>query len=580
MDANRGARNRATDREGSEMTKVVLGGYPAKQCARATYNKHSPASPQADSVPELEGLFTEGKLFETDVVDELRVRFGDEGDVLFISEELEWDRMKSTTVEAMKSGCRLIVGGRLPDVNGRVGAPDILLRFGQGYLPIDIKNHRTLGSGKKDTTFVSSLEAPGELLNIDGYSNRGSKWRDDTMQLAHYTRMLQELGFHSGSDRDSGGMLLGGILGTSDFTSILDDPFGITWYELSHPHEETFSASADNKRAKRTPLERYDHEFNFRIKVAHEAIAGREGVVRPYRIKECDTCGWFNHCTTVVGPDDASFAIETGHLNVRQWQHLYGPDHKLTVHGLAGLDPAATGEAFKVHSVGTTSSQKRLENAVRRARMTLAGIDFEPIGKPEAVPAADIEVDFDIEWDKDGRIYQWGLRIRHAQDDSTADYRPIVSFDKLDEEAETGLAEQFAAAIRELKADALREGKTLAIYHWSHVEVSRTKKFAPVAEVLDSLTVDLQTWFDSNYFARTSSSIKKIARLFDFTWDVDDPGGRRSQEYLEIARTGGAKAESAQKWCLSYNEDDVAAQAAIRDGLRRYELQQTNRTSN
>ena len=37
---------------------------------------------------------------------------------------------------------------------------------------------------------------------------------------------------------------------------------------------------------------------------------------------------------------------------------------------------------------------------------------------------------------------------------------------------------------------------------------------------------------------------------------------------IEIARGTGADARDARQWCLDYNESDVAAQAAIRDGIR------------
>jgi hypothetical protein len=131
------------------------------------------------------------------------------------------------------------------------------------------------------------------------------------MQLSHYTRMLQELGMHPEL-----GPAVGGIIGTSDFTPLLNDSRGTTWYDLDEEVIETYSATGPGHRKKRSALQRYDHEFTFRITVARQAQIGGE-IVRPYRINECDTCEWVSYCTEAAGPDDASFAIQAGHLNVR-----------------------------------------------------------------------------------------------------------------------------------------------------------------------------------------------------------------------------------------------------------------------
>lgn len=157
--------------------------------------------------------------------------------------------------------------------------------------------------------------------------------------------------------------------------------------------------------------------------------------------------------------------------------------------------------------------------------MSCTGIDFEAYETGSTtVPTADIEVDFDIEWDGQGRIYQWGLRIRDGQDDSTARYQPVVSFDPLDEAAEAELAAEFASRMQQLHGHAAQAGKSLQVFHWHHPEISSTRRFTEVEQALDGLTYDLRKWFDATFFARTSSSIKQIAGFFGFRWEVDDPG--------------------------------------------------------
>ena len=131
------------------------------------------------------------------------------------------------------------------------------------------------------------------------------------------------------------------------------------------------------------------------------------------------------------------------------------------------------------------------------------------------------------------------------------------------------MAQEFAERLTALKVQARQANKSLLVFHWHHVEVSMTRKFAAVEAALDGVTVDLLSWFNAGFFARQSASIKNIAPLFGFGWGVEDPGGRISQSKIIVARGSGPEAPAARDWCLRYNESDVAAQAAIRDGLRR-----------
>jgi predicted RecB family nuclease len=273
-----------------------------------------------------------------------------------------------------------------------------------------------------------------------------------------------------------------------------------------------------------------------------------------------------------MGPEDASVAITRGRLDPREWQTLRRMGIT-TTGALADLDPEEPTffdeyyPEVSQHSRG--QALKRLSAAVRQAQMICEGVDFQAIsGVPVEVPAADVEIDFDIEWDTSLRIYQWGLRVRDGQDDSTARYEPVLSFDPLDDEGELALAERFAALIGHLRTQAEAAGRTVAVYHWHHVEVSMTRRFACVTTALEGITVDLRTWFLRTFHVRGEASIKAVAQFFGFNWAVDDPGGLLSMSKIEIARGTGADAPDARQWCLDYNESDVAAQAVIRDGLR------------
>ena len=459
---------------GTARGPVVLGGYPAKRCARSVHNDFSPASPPRPSVDAAtQKLFDAGNAFEARVND----RLGEAAGAVVLSDDDGWDANIERTVAAMRSGAPLIVNGRLPRAGSMVGAPDVLVRLGEGYVPVDVKLHGTRRNTTRGSLWVSSLADPSVRWQATGLSDAGASVTGDGFQLAHYTRMLQELGFHAGDD-----YLVGGIIGQSDYTDLGGDPWLVLWYELGTPRKNTYSASAESGRAKRSLLERYDHEFAFRVTVAEAAKAGGE-LVRPFHVSECGWCVWEEYCTQVAGPDDASFAIRTGLPTAQQWRYLYDLG-KTTVADLAASgDELPNGWSARDTQPGAMA-EKKYRLLVRRARMAQAGIAFEPRGEWPEVPSADVEVDFDIEWDFENLIYLWGLRVRQGQDDTTAVFDPVVSYDPLDTEGAAHLAEEFAARLGRVITDAEAAGKSVTVFHWSHPERSMTSKYPSVDRLL------------------------------------------------------------------------------------------------
>lgn len=552
---------------------VLLGSYAAKQCPVRTHNNFAPLVPVPEWAPpaELQALFEAGRQFEVDVFAELLRIHPDTSEL--IDPDLRKGVAIAKTVAAMESGVPLILGGWLPDdtVGGRTGRPDILVRVGGGYLPADVKNHKTLDAAKKASKPVSSLVRPDIWWEVPGCTATSYHY-EDGLQLAHYTRMLQACGFHPGPDR-----LFGAIIGTSTVAvSGPDHELVFVWHDLSRPTRPTFSRSRG--KVLRSVLERYDHEHDFRVKVAATAarITGTaddpEPLVVPIGQKDCGECPYELWCADQMGPEDASAAITRGRLDPREWQTLrrLGIGSTGALADLEPEDPAFLDDYYpEVTHYSRKQALKRLRGAVRQAQMIRDGVDFRPIpGVAVQVPSADIEIDFDIEWDTACRIYQWGLRVRDDQDDATARYEPVVSFDPLDDDGELALAERAAARIAELRAEADASGRTVAVYHWSHPEVSMTRKFACITTALDGITVDLLAWFSGTFHVRGEASIKAVAQFFGFTWAVEDPGGRLSMAKIDIARGHCPEAAEARQWCLDYNASDVAAQAAIRDGIR------------
>lgn len=537
---------------------VVLGGYPAKRCARAVHNDFSPVSPPQPPEDEAtQKLFDAGNEFEAKVNERLSQSPG----AVLLSDDDGWDANIAATLTAMRERVPLIVNGRLPRAGAMVGAPDVLVRMGEGYVPVDVKLHGTRKNARRSSAWVSDLADPTVRRQVPGLSESTWSVESDGFQLAHYTRMLQRLGFHAGEH------LVGGIVGQSDYTDVGGDPWLVLWYDLAAPRKVTYSASAATGRAKRSLLERYDHEFAFRLAVAEQAKAGGE-LVRPFHVTECDRCGWAEYCTQVAGPEDASFAIHAGLPTAQQWRYLFDAGIT-TVADLAAqdLDTCPAGWAPRDTQPGTRAHQK-YRTLIRRARMARDGAAYEPLHQWPEIPTADVEVDFDIEWDFENRIYLWGLRVRQGQDDTTAVFDPVVSYDPLDDDATTRLATRFAARLRTVIADAETAGKTVTVFHWSHPERSMTAKYPEVANLLDGHAFDLRAWFDTHFLTPDGSSLKAVAPIFGFEWAVEDAGGAQSQVKIDLARTHGPEATAAREWLNRYNESDVAAQAAIRDGLQ------------
>ena len=193
------------------------------------------------------------------------------------------------------------------------------------------------------------------------------------------------------------------------------------------------------------------------------------------------------------------------------------------------------------------------------------------------MPEADVEIDFDVEWHPaDGHVYQWGARVRHGQDEATATYEhSVLSFDTLDDATAQALADDFFDWLEGFVADHEDAGRTVRIFHWTSPEVTRTIRVlgGERADALFERFLDLDEWMDEQFFARDGLSLKVVAPIFGFDWRAEDAGGETSVLKVEAGpqrHRPASRRRRHETWLLSYNEDDCAAQAAIRDGLRHY----------
>ena len=576
-----------TSGKGESQGLPLLGGYPAKRCPRRVHNAFDRSVPAPPPAPEsLLRRMDEGRAFEREVVVPLlEVALGDNCvSIAYGDHALDKERRIDETLAAIGDRTLVIVGGQLPDdtAGGRTGSPDVLFRFtsefGRAtYVPADIKHHTTLRRARLGNARVTALNRTLDQTipyPAPGWSHMTSHRFEDAMQLAHYTRMLQAIDRHPGTKPKSD-VFLGGIIGTTDFTDLTGERYGVVWYDLEVLTEKTPSTSSATGWAKRSVLEVYDHEFAFRQQVAEVALAGGPALVQPFGKPECALCPYEEWCNNAAGKDDASFAITTGRLSDREWRYLY--DQGLsTVEALAHADPAGLLlDGFRRKAAHLPTPKRRLTTAIRRAQMIRDQVLLERTTRgPLQVPEADFEIDFDVEWHPaDAHVYQWGARVRHGQDDSTATYEhSVMSFETLDDAKAQALADDFFGWLEAFVGSHERAGRTVRVFHWTSPEVTRTIRMLgrERAESLFERFFDLRQWMDEQFFARDGLSLKVVAPIFGFEWKVDGAGGEMSVRKIEEARdtTNPLTSHEAKAWLSSYNEDDCAAQAAIRDGLR------------
>lgn len=556
------------------MRPLVLSGYAAKQCARRVHNEWD-ATIEAELVPvsaQLQARFDEGRAFEARIHNELAKALGERA--VFVPQGTPRSQAVAATARAMAGGVEVVVGGWLPDdlPGGRTGRPDLLLRTNESrdtpsYVPGDIKAHLMTKPSVRGWVTYSTLVEPGEVIEEQGRSVRISDRYDDFIQLAHYIRMLQACGF---AERDA---YRGFIIGT-DLDAATGDPF-LTWVDLQDPVFNTFSRSRGT--ARRSALERYDHEHGFRLKVAQ--IAGqRTGsssdplpLVVPIITDECEVCPWSSYCREEIGVDAASAVLEAGRLDVREWQALSALGIH-TAQDLAALDidDDAFWESYLPEVIHQRRAQERLTTAVTRARMALAGTRIQRTTTgPIDVPRTDVEIDFDIEWDTDNRVFLWGALLTDKQHPNGT-YVPFSTLESLDERSERELGQNFLTWLREQIQRAESQGRSLAVFHYSHPERSHlTRVFGEdaVADVLPYF-VDLLPIVRAHFIGVAGLSIKEVAPEFDFHWLDEDPGGLQAQMWLQAAReTDATQVDTLRARLLAYNEDDVRATAAVRAGI-------------
>lgn len=573
------------DRAG-RMDRFVLDAYAARSCPVKVHNQFDPTVERPAPVQDesLYEVFAGGKDFEDRVLDAVLAANADRVVDLRPLMGSDWDTQEAATRAAVARGHPIIIKGILPlDLAGyRSGRPDLLLRGpdrhdgSPGYVPAEVKRHRMLersGPSPDRPQFASSLERPlpGEAVELPALAVRRSR-EPDLLQMGHYWRLLEAAGF------SAGGEPLAGVIGT-------DRPPGaaaevVAWIGLTDKIIRTFARTAADGWKRRSPLERYDHEHSFRVKVAHVAARRAQDsaaapMVQPIKIPECDRCAWWSVCGPQLGQQDLSLRISKSPLDVREISVLRGFGIA-SITDLAGADLEALLPDYLPEVQHRVGAEGRLRTAYRRARLMSAGIDLERItDQPIELPGHELEIDLDIETSADDRVYLWGFLVDDRAGAGPPSYHSFARFEDLTSHGESALARQAMTWLLQLT-----EGRDAAVYHYSDFEVVHVGKLADRsgdpriargADRIRRLGVDMFGHVRAHFFGAHGLGLKVVAHAgAGFSWRDDDPGGLNSQRWFDDAvhLPDPADRQAAAQRVLKYNEDDVRATHALRAWLR------------
>lgn len=560
---------------------IVLDAYAARTCAVKTWNRFAPGVERPVSDESLRESFAGGSSFTDQVLAAfLGAYAGPVADLRSLRDQPAGIQQEAC-LTALRAGVRVVVAGLLPlDLRGhRSGRADVWVRGADrpdgtpGYHPVVIARRQVTEKRQSGRTqwsvAASGLGAPAPA-DAESVENRAIRTQRDgvLLQVAHYWRLLEAAGLAAP------GPPTAGIIGTDEYHE--HGAPAITWIDLTEPMIRTFSRSSETGWALRSVLERYDHEHDFRVKVAANALAGEAPLVTPIRNRECDSCDWWEVCRPQLGEDDLSVRIDKAPLDIREISALRALGIR-TITDLAGVDLAELKPRYLPEVRHRQAAEKRLEVATHRARLMVESVDLERLTTgPIDVPRADIEIDFDIETAADERVYLWGFLVHDTRTTDPPEFVQFSAWTDLDRAAEADLARRAVGWLKALVAGPA----SVRVYHYSAYEVVRMDQLAQVsgdpllewgADYAATQFCDLFLTMKDHWFGARGLGLKVVATVgAGFEWRDTEPGGLNSQAWFDEACHGptpGIQAAARQR-VLNYNEDDVRATWQLREWLR------------
>ncbi len=495
---------------------VIRGGEVGMCLTRIHHNRFTEAVGEPSVA--YERLANRGIAFEAEII--ATILAGKRGTVAVINDHAG-DPYQATAT-ALEQRVDIVIGGRFRSPDGSlVGAPDLLVLMDDGYAPIEVKSHR----------IHADSGAPVALAPLDDLTRavpeddlRFRSWRKrDLLQVAHYRRILLTLG-HASS------RAVGGVIGT-------DEPIACTWVDLDTEDFPIMDEAIGWSDAAIDVIEYGEDNPDTPLEA-------------PWWRGECQSCEWELLCRAQLKAVDDPTLISGITRETRDRLAELGIT---TGAAIAALDPDD-------ERIGSAS-------IVFDARVRAFGslMTLEAPAGPIDVPAAPREVDFDIETYA-GRIYLAGFLITEG---GRSTFDPIVDWVGTDETELRFVGDMFDRLASYSDDDTV-------VLHWSDYERAQLQAAAnrhdlsirgyrDVSEWFDRHAVDLYQWTRSTFASPSGFSLKAIAPLCGFGWRDDDPGGLQSELWYELMLAGDT---TMQQRLLEYNEDDVAAQLAIRRWIR------------
>ena len=465
----------------------------------------------------------------------------------------------------------------------RFGAPDLLLWVEDGYAPVIIRSHRTTDPGNGAIT--SKLATPLDTA-LDG-RRKARSHPADALALAHFFRLLGDLGLACSSA--VGGVIGrgGGNVADSHQEERLDDGSTILWYGLD-----------DAGGSERSVLADYDLRFADRLAVAGAAASGLPSLAAPSRIGECRRCAWWPVCgAQLAAAGDISLIVAGRDVDVL---------HKAGIRTAQQLADADLGAVAALPLTGFDSSTARV-----RARAWLAGVPLVRRVERVQVRRADLELDVDMESFLEDGAYLWGTHLSGPGTDRLglrSGYRSFVTWQPLPDKDEGRVFADFWTYLSGLRAIAAANGLTFAAYCYSRSAEERWLRSTPLryprvprmptsAEIAAFCAsddwVDIYQEIREQFVVPGSMKLKVLAPLAGFSWRDPDPGGENSMAWYRDAvgasagslaapvggggwsgsgggpvRSGGGPVDRVKaERILRYNEDDVLATLALRRWL-------------
>jgi SAM-dependent methyltransferase len=174
---------------------------------------------------------------------------------------------------------------------------------------------------------------------------------------------------------------------------------------------------------------------------------------------------------------------------------------------------------------------------------------------------ADVEIDLDLEFDADRRVYLWGM-LESDRRTGESTYTPIGAPDADELDNARTLLKELRTRIERAEAG----GADVRVFHFGHVEITHLGRLlgADAAPVLDR-AVDLLQVVRDSFFSAAGYSLKHLAVVAGHEWRDAGMTGADTYELIEAAKSGD---DVAWESLLRYNEDDVMGTKVLREWLR------------